>query len=117
MLLSFARRWINLDDKLKDLSGLIAELVNARAPQLIEQFCIDTATDILIVTGENPDLLKSEPAFVKLAGISPVPTGSGMTSRKHRINHSGHSTRPTLTHLFQRNPTETHGNYTNSKSA
>ncbi|MGN6037284.1 transposase [Brevibacterium casei] len=51
---------------------------------------IDTAPEILIVAGDNPDRIKSEAAFAKLAGISPVPTGSGMTSGKHRINYAGH---------------------------
>ncbi len=91
-LRSIARRWVNLDAEAKELSGLLGELVNARAPQLIEQFGIgiDTAAEILIVAGDNPDRIKSEAAFVKLPGISPVPTGSGMTSGKHRINHGGH---------------------------
>ncbi|WP_460689782.1 IS110 family transposase, partial [Nesterenkonia suensis] len=50
----------------------------------------DTAAEILIVAGDNPERIRSEAAFAKLAGISPVPTGSGMTSGKHRINHGGH---------------------------
>ena len=32
----------------------------------------------------------SEAALAKLAGIAPVPTGSGMTGGRHRINHGGH---------------------------
>lgn len=91
-LRSIARRWISLDDEAHELSDLIAELVNARAPHLVEEFGIgvDTAAEILIVAGDNPERIKSEAAFAKLAGISPVPTGSGMTSGKHRINHGGH---------------------------
>ncbi|MFC7463938.1 IS110 family transposase [Brachybacterium sp. GCM10030252] len=62
------------------------------APQRLEQFGIgvDTAVEILIVAGDNPERIHSEAAFAKLAGISPVPTGSGMTSGRHRINHGGH---------------------------
>ena len=48
------------------------------------------AAEILIVAGDNPERIRSEAAFAKLAGISPIPTGSGMTSGKHRINHGGH---------------------------
>jgi transposase len=51
---------------------------------------VDTAAEILIVAGDNPERIHSEAAFAKLAGISPVPTGSGMTSGQHRINHGGH---------------------------
>ena len=39
------------------------------------------------MTGDNPERIKSDGA---LAGISPVPTGSGMISGRHRINHDGH---------------------------
>jgi hypothetical protein len=51
---------------------------------------VDTAAEILVVTGDNPERIKSEAALAKLAGIAPVPTGSGMTSGRHRINHGGH---------------------------
>ncbi len=59
---------------------------------LLDEFGIgvDTAAEILIVAGDNPERITSVAAFAKLAGISPVPTGSGMTSGKHRINHGGH---------------------------
>jgi len=91
-LRSLARRWQHLDAEAKDLSGMIEQLVTRTAPQLLEQFGIgvDTAAEILIVAGDNPERIHSEAAFAKLAGISPVPAGSGMTSEKHRINHGGH---------------------------
>ncbi|MEV8339683.1 MULTISPECIES: IS110 family transposase [unclassified Leucobacter] len=91
-LRSLARRWLMLDEEIKELNGMIEELVLGRAPHLLEEFGIgvDTAAEILIVAGDNPGRIKSEAAFAKLAGISPVPTGSGMTSGKHRINHGGH---------------------------
>ncbi len=91
-LRSLARRWQSLDTEAKELSGMIEQLVTDTAPQLLEQFGIgvDTAAEILIVVGDNPERIRSEAAFAKLAGISPVPTGSGMTSGRHRINHGGH---------------------------
>lgn len=46
--------------------------------------------EVFIVAGDNPERIRSEAAFAKLAGISPVPTGSGMTSGRHRINRGGH---------------------------
>jgi len=63
-----------------------------RAPHLLGEFGIgvDSATEILIVAGDNPERIHSEAAFAKLAGISPVPTGSGKTSGNHCINHGGH---------------------------
>lgn len=91
-LRSLARRWQALNEEAAELAGMIEELVKATAPQLLERFGIgaDTAAEILIVAGDNPERITSEAAFAKLAGISPVPTGSGMTSGRHRINHGGH---------------------------
>lgn len=89
---TLARRWLTLDTEAKELESLLEALVRRTAPQLLEQFGIgvDTAAEILIVVGDNPERIRSEAAFAKLAGIAPVPTGSGMTSGKHRINHGGH---------------------------
>jgi len=53
---SLARRWLNLD-----AYGIGR----------------DTAAEILIVAGDNPERIHTEAAFAKLAGISPVPTASG----------------------------------------
>ncbi|WP_281289092.1 transposase [Streptomyces cadmiisoli] len=33
--------------------------------------------------------MESEAALAKLAGIAPVPTGSGITGGRHRVNHGG----------------------------
>jgi len=89
---TLARRWLALDTEAKEFEVLIEDLVRRTAPQLLEQFGIgvDTAAEILIVAGDNPERIRSEAAFAKLAGIAPVPAGSGMTSGKHRINHGGH---------------------------
>lgn len=89
---SLAKRWLMLDEEVRDLGGMIEELVLQRAPHLLDEFGIgvDTAAEVLIVVGDNPERIKSEAAFAKLAGVSPIPTGSGMTSGKHRINHGGH---------------------------
>jgi transposase len=91
-LRGMGKRWLALDEEAAGLASMIESLVAATAPQLLEAFGIgpDTAAEILIVAGDNPERIKSEAAFAKLAGIAPVPTGSGMTSGRHRINHGGH---------------------------
>lgn len=91
-LRSIARRWQNLDAEAKELAGMIENLVTRTAPQLLDAYGIgpDTAAEILIVAGDNPERIHSEAAFAKLAGISPIPTGSGMTSGRHRLNRGGH---------------------------
>lgn len=91
-LRTLAKRWQYLDAEAKELTKMIADLVQRTAPQLTKSFGIgvDTAAEILIVTGDNPERMKSDGALAKLASIAPVPTGSGMTSGRHRINHGGH---------------------------
>ena len=87
-----ARRWLTLDAEITELETMIEGLVLRTAPQLVEPFGIgaDTAAEILIVVGDNPERIRSEAALAKLAGISPIPASSGMTSGRHRINHGGH---------------------------
>lgn len=91
-LRALAGRWLFLDAQIKEIESKINALVTEYRPALLEQFGIgaDTAAEILIVVGNNPERIKSEAAFAKLAGISPIPTGSGQTSGRHRINHGGH---------------------------
>jgi len=91
-LRSLAKRWLNLNAEAAELGKLIEELVKRAAPQFLQTFGIgvDTAAEILIVVGDNPERVHSEAALAKLAGISPVPASSGMTSGRHRINHGGH---------------------------
>jgi transposase len=44
---------------------------------------------MVIVVGDNPDRIRSEAAFAKLCGVTPIPASSGMTNR-HRLNRGGH---------------------------
>ena len=87
-----ARRWLALDAEITELETMIQDLVLRTAPQFVEPFGIgiDTAAEILIVVGDNPERIRSEAALAKLAGISPIPASSGMTLGRHRINHGGH---------------------------
>lgn len=91
-LRALARRWQYLDSEAKELTTMIGDLVRRAAPQLLEPLGVgvDTAAEILVVVGDNPERIKSEAALAKLAGISPVPTGSDMTGGRHRINYGGH---------------------------
>ncbi|MFE8950506.1 transposase [Streptomyces sp. NPDC007856] len=82
-----------LEDRVRQLDpGLPPFAVQQFDLQLLEPFGIgvDTAAEILVVTGDNPERIKSEAALAKLAGVAPVPTGSSMTGGRHRINHGGH---------------------------
>ena len=50
----------------------------------------DTAAEMLIIFGDNPDRIHSEAAFAKLCGACPIPASSGMTTGRHRLYRGGH---------------------------
>ncbi|MDV8009446.1 IS110 family transposase [Rhodococcus sp. IEGM 1318] len=91
-LASLARRWLTLDREAAELHEHIGALAKTTAPQVVQSYEIgaDTAAEILIVFGDNPERIKSEAVLAKLAGISPIPASSGTTTGRHRINHGGH---------------------------
>jgi transposase len=90
-LRSIARRWQHLNDEIKAHEALLGELTGQFVPQLVTAFGIgaDTAAEMLIVAGDNIDRVRSEPAWARLCGVSPIPASSGMTNR-HRLNRGGH---------------------------
>ncbi len=44
---------------------------------------------MLVTAGDNPDRLHTERSWAHLCGVSPVPTGSGKTAGRVRLNHGG----------------------------
>ena len=44
---------------------------------------------MLVTAGDNTDRIRSEAAFAKMCGVCPIPTGSGETSGRHRLNRGG----------------------------
>jgi transposase len=49
---------------------------------------VDVAGQLLVTAGENPERIRSEPAFAMLCGVAPLPASSGRTQR-HRLNRGG----------------------------
>jgi transposase len=90
-LRSLAKRWIVLDAEINDHDRILDELTRDHAPNLRDGFGIgaDTAAEMLIVFGDNPDRVHSEAAFAKLCGACPIPASSGVTNR-HRLSRAGH---------------------------
>lgn len=90
-LRTLARRWQQLDTEIKAHEKLLTELTTALVPQLVDAFGVgpDTASELLIVAGDNIDRVRSEAAWARLCGVAPLPASSGMTSR-HRLNRGGH---------------------------
>ncbi len=70
---------------------MLEYLTHTTAPTLREGFGIgaNTAAEMLIVFGDNPERVRSESAFAKLCGVAPIPASSGMTNR-HRLSRGGH---------------------------
>ncbi|TLP90353.1 IS110 family transposase [Nesterenkonia salmonea] len=85
-----ARRWKHLTEQIEDLSLHMERLLNDHTPELMEVFGVgrDTAAQLLITAGDNPDRLRSEAAFAALTGACPTPASSGKTNR-HRLNRAG----------------------------
>jgi transposase len=87
---SLGRRWLALNDEVTDLDAAITTRVRRTAPRLLERHSVgvQTAAQLLITAGDNPDRLHSEAAFAAVCGASPVQASSGKTIR-HRLNRGG----------------------------
>lgn len=91
-LRALARRWQALAAEIVDADHVLDRLTAETAPTLRQAFGIgpDTAAEMLIVFGDNPDRVHSEAAFAKLCGACPIPASSGMTNGRHRLYRGGH---------------------------
>ena len=58
-------------------------------PRRVRNRCHQYCREMLIVAGDNPERVKSEPAFAMLCGVAPISASSGLTTR-HRLNPGGH---------------------------
>jgi transposase len=85
-----ARRWQQLQAELTQLDAQLQELVSAVAPTLVTLpgVGVDTAGQLLVTAGDNPQRLRGEAAFAHLCGAAPIPASSGRTDR-HRLNRGG----------------------------
>ncbi len=100
-LKSLARRYLELTDEAADLDALIKEIIDSLAPDLIARPSIgyETAAQLLITAGDNPDRLQSEAGFAALCGVSPVPASSGKVQR-HRLNRGGDRAANSALHII-----------------
>jgi transposase len=85
-----ARQYQHLTVEIDELDALLEPLVAAAAPDLVALNGVgtDTAGQLLVTAGANPDRITSEAAFAALCGVAPVPASSGRTTR-HRLNRGG----------------------------
>jgi len=89
-LASVARRWRALDDEARRLDDDIKAILDELAPRLLARHGVgyETAGQLLVAAGDNPDRLANERSFAALCGASPVEASSGRTTR-HRLNRGG----------------------------
>jgi transposase len=89
-LRQLARRIRGLTEEIDEIEQHIAALTATAAPDLVALFGVgtETASQLLVTAGDNPERLRSEAAFAALCGAAPVPASSGRTDR-HRLSRGG----------------------------
>lgn len=100
-LKSLGRRYLELHDEITDLDAMIGAIVDELAPSLVARNSIgkESAAQLLLTAGDNPDRIKSEAAFAALCGVSPVPASSGKVTR-HRLNRGGDRAANSALHII-----------------
>lgn len=85
-----ARRYQHLTQEIAEADAELGPLVAQAAPSLVDLIGVgtETAAQLLITAGDNPDRLRSEASFANLCGAAPLPASSGRTNR-HRLNRGG----------------------------
>src|SRR4051794_23488785 len=84
-----ATRAKRLADELTLIDQQLTAIISELAPELLAQYGVGPfcAAQLLVSVGD-PRRLRSEAAFARLAGTSPLPASSGQTQR-HRLNRGG----------------------------
>ena len=87
---TLGRRVLTLGEDTQALDAVLAELVTATAPSLLELHgvSVDTAAILLVAAGDNAERVRSEAAWAHLCGVAPLQASSGKTTR-HRLNRGG----------------------------
>lgn len=87
----FACRIQDLGNEKVALNNALNTLVADTAPSLLELVGVGvvTAAALLVAAGDNPERLVSEGSWANLCGVAPIPTGSGKTSGRVRLNRGG----------------------------
>ncbi|XKK60701.1 transposase [Streptomyces sp. ARC32] len=85
-----AKRHRHLSEEIADADADLRILITRTAPGLLALPGVgtETAGQLLVTVGDNPDRLASETSFDHLCAAAPVPASSGRTDR-HRLNRGG----------------------------
>lgn len=89
-LKSLAHRVKDLTAEHEALTRALDAEATAQNPGLRAAYGVgpDTAAQLLITAGGNPERMRTEASFAALCGTAPVPASSGRTSR-HRLSRGG----------------------------
>ncbi|WP_405691018.1 IS110 family transposase [Streptomyces sp. NBC_00057] len=85
-----AKRYRHLSEEIADADADLHVLIARTAPGLLALPGVgtETAGQLLVTAGDNPDRLVPEASFAHLCAAAPVPASSGRTDR-HRLNRGG----------------------------
>jgi transposase len=99
---SLAGRIVDLTSEIRLLEQHINPLVAEHAAPLLELagVGIETAAQLLITAGDNPDRLRSDAAFAKLCGVAPLPASTGQKTSRHRLNRGGDRNANSALHII-----------------
>ncbi|WP_181802649.1 IS110 family RNA-guided transposase [Streptomyces shenzhenensis] len=89
-LKSLARRVKELTAEHEALTRALDSGVSAHDPGLRAAYGVgpDTAAQLLVTAGGNPERMRTEASSAALCGVAPVPASSGRTTR-HRLSRGG----------------------------
>lgn len=87
---SLARRISSLTAEARDLERQLAGLLAEVAPQLVAEHGVGTITAAqVLVSWSHAGRCRSEAAFARLGGVSPIEATSGQNQTRHRLNRGG----------------------------
>jgi transposase len=87
---SIARRIRQLTDEIAVHDTAMKQLVGEAAPQLTAEPGIGHVTAAMFyIAWSHPGRCRNEAAFARLAGVAPIPTTSGQSQDRHRLNRNG----------------------------
>jgi transposase len=87
---ALAQRMEFLERQKRNFAAQLDVLVQQTNPALRAAYGIgpDTAAQLLVTAGANPERLRSEASLAALCGVAPVPASSGKITR-HRLSRGG----------------------------
>lgn len=100
-LKSLAWRYFELHDEIADLDVMIAAIVDELAPELIKRNAVgyESASQLLITAGDNPQRLRIESGFAVLCGVNSV-TVSSKKMNRYRLNRGGERAANSALHII-----------------